>query len=70
MRYNTSLKDIGIMNHMFRDNILPLVGIEETIKLSKISNLFNKVIDYNAHNPPDRSLPYLQNLMINEFPGE
>jgi hypothetical protein len=27
MRYDTSLKDIGIMNHMFRDNILPLVGI-------------------------------------------
>ena len=54
MKYNTSLKDIGIMNHMFRDNILPFVGIEETIKLSQLSKLFNKVIDYNAHNPPDR----------------
>ena len=31
MQYHTSLKDICVVGHMFRDTVLPFVGIKETV---------------------------------------
>ena len=57
MELYTSVTDVVSIGPMFRTEVLPFLGVVETVKASQLSTTFNKVIDYNKHNQP--SLPYL-----------
>ena len=67
MQYHMNLKDIIHMGYMFRTNILAFLGIKETIKISRLSILTNRITDYNKHTR-DIKLSYLQEIMMNEIP--
>lgn len=46
---------------MFRTEMLTLLGVRETIKVSKLSWTFRKTVDYNKYH--DNQLPYLDKLI-------
>ena len=61
-----NIKDILNMGYMFRNNVLPFLGIDETIKVSRMSGMANRIVDYNKHTK-DTKLTYLQEVMQNEI---
>ena len=52
---------------MFREHFLPYLDPEMIIKFSHLSSQFNRIVDFNKHNP-SRPLPYLDNLMTQQVP--
>jgi hypothetical protein len=51
MKYHTNVHDTVNMGYMFRQTILPFLGSKETCKMSQISIMFNRIVDYNKYYP-------------------
>ena len=64
MKFFTSINDIANFGQMFRAEILPMLGVDETIKASKLSKLLNSSIDYNKNKIVQYRIPHLTNLML------
>ena len=47
---------------MFRAEVLPFLGVKETMKASLLSYTFNQIVDYNRHNV--NSSPYLDKVLV------
>ena len=67
IKYGTSLNDIANFGQMFRAEILPMLGVDETIKTSKLSSLMNNCIDYNKNKQTYHQIPHLTDLMLQEI---
>jgi hypothetical protein len=49
---------------MLRAELLPFLGVFESVKLSKLSKQLIRAVDYNAHNPTQSS--YLDRVLYSD----
>ena len=53
--HHTSIKDVMCLGTMLRNELLPILGMEQTVKWSQLSKSFNLVIDYNHFEENEKS---------------
>ena len=66
MKYHTSINDIANFGQMFRCEVMPMLGINETIKIASASKLLNVTIDYNRYTSRDNQKTHLNQLVLVE----
>ena len=47
IQFHTTIKDIIPLGPLVRSELLPFLGVSETVKASQLASQYNKVIDYN-----------------------
>ncbi len=62
IKHHTTILDIACLGTMLRNELLPLLGMEETVKCSQLTKLFNSVIDYNSNLDEDETSEYLNKV--------
>ena len=61
-----TIHNIIKMGPMLRAEILPLLGVLETVKICCLSKKFNQSVDYNNHNPNGIQKDYLSKILSRE----
>ena len=59
--HHSSIIDLLAVGPMFRGELLPILGVKETVRMSMLSKKFHEVIDCNKY-IEGASLPYLNKV--------